>query len=126
VWQALERELTTWTEELEDFWTITGVLFYDEKEDDPEGFLQVETIGAGSVFVPTHFYKIVVWREGEGLNGFAVVMANRAYGSHESFRDEQQLRAIRWLEERLGVDFMPELEPIDADALEVRIGRPFR
>jgi endonuclease G, mitochondrial len=128
-WQALERELTTWTETLQDFWTITGVLFYDEKEEDPDtadGFIQVETIGAGSVFVPTHFYKIVVWREDDELNAFAVVMENRAYQSHESFRDASHLRSIRWLEERLAVDFMPELEPVDADDLEIRIGSPFR
>lgn len=128
-WQALERELTTWTEALSDFWTITGVLFYDQKEEDPEtatGFIQVETIGTGSVFVPTHFYKIVIWQEAEEFRALAVVMENRPYDAGESFRDAANLRSVRWLEARLAVDFMPDLEPADADDLEVEIGHPLR
>lgn len=127
-WQALEMELAGWTAKLGDFWTITGVLYYDEREDDPNtatGFIEVKAIGAGSVFVPTHFYKVVVWQGGDGIEGFALVMENRPYASRDAYRDAAHHRPIRWLEERLGVNFMPLLEPGVADALETGLVRPF-
>lgn len=129
VWQRLESDITTWTADLPELWTITGVLYYDEREEDvrtARGYVNVETIGRGSVFVPTHFYKIVVWRAAEGLQAFAVVMENRDYGSAESYRDQHNIKPIRWLEERLGVDFMPNLSPAEADRVETSKGRPFR
>jgi endonuclease G len=128
VWQDLERDLTTRTASLDRLWTITGVLYYEEEEDaeaTADGFLTVEAIGEGGVLVPTHFYKIVVSEDDGETRAFAVVMENRAYGAGESFRDAANLRSIRWLEERLDVDFMPELEPGEADALELETGQPF-
>lgn len=127
VWQALEGELTEWVRELESFWTITGVLYHDEAEDDPataDGFIQIETIGTGAVHVPTHFYKIVIWREHDALRAFAVAMRNRDHAANDSFRDH--LTSIRWIEQRLDIDFLPTLEPAEADALELPTGVPFR
>lgn len=127
VWQDLERELTVWVEDLDAFWTITGVLYHDEAEDDPQtadGIVRVDTIGNGGVYVPTHFYKIVVWEEDDGPRSMTVVMRNRTYRRDDSFR--RHLTTMRWVEERLDVDFMPELDPADADRLEANVGTPFR
>ena len=127
VWQDLEEELTLWVQDLDAFWTITGVLYHDEAEDDPQtadGIVQVGTIGNGGVFVPTHFYKVVIWEDGDDLRSMTVVMRNQSYRRDDSFRNH--LQSTRWVEQRLGVDFMPQLEPVDADRLEASVGTPYR
>lgn len=127
IWKAFEEELTLWVAGLETFWTITGVMYHDEEEEDPataDGVVLIEAIGTGAVQVPTHFYKIVVWESDQGLHSMAVVMKNQPYAGDDSFRNHR--KSIDWLEERMDVDFMPELEPADADALETVIGTPFQ
>lgn len=127
VWKNFEEEIARWVQDLGRLWTITGVLYHDEKEDDPQtatGTVYVNTIGAGNVYVPTHFYKVVVWEEDGEYAAFAVVMENERYPAKTSFRSF--LKPIRWIEQRLNVDFMPDLEPIDADAIEFGVGRPYR
>lgn len=126
-WQALERKLTEVSNNIPSFWTITGVLYSEDGEvggSNNDGFISVETIGNGSVHVPTHFYKIIVW-EDAGPKAFAVVMKNREYADDESYSDEENLKSIRWIEDQLDVDFMPNLDPGEADDLETVIGEPF-
>jgi len=53
-------------------------------------------------------------------------MENRKYESLVNFREVAFRRSIRWIEQRLDVDFMPTLEPLDADALEGPVREPFR
>lgn len=122
-WQELELTLHAWSAGRGAFWTITGVMYYDEAEEDPataDGFVEVEAIGAGAVYVPTHFYKIVVWEEAGTLHSFVIVMANRRYDDRQAWRRPEHVKTIRWLEERLAVNFLPHLEPGVADDLETR------
>lgn len=122
-WQDLELRLHAWVAERGPFWTITGVMYWDEAEEDAgsaDGFVEVEAIGEGAVYVPTHFYKIVVWEEAGALHSFAIVMPNVEHNSREAWRRPEHIKTIRWLEERLAVNFLPHLEPGVADDLETR------
>jgi len=91
---------------------ITGPVFYDPKEDDTataDGTVQYKTIGANKVAVPTHFYKIVIAREGgQPWKAIAFVMENRKYD--RPFHFDQYIRSIDWIEKHTGLDFMPEMD----------------
>ena len=46
-------------------YTITGPVFYDPKEDDPataDGMVDIWIIGPNAVAVPTHTFKIALFR----------------------------------------------------------------
>lgn len=120
-WAQLEARVRRWVAEDRVTWIITGALIYDPAEEtaDADGWIEYYTIGAG-VAVPTHLFKIVV---GEGANGglsaTAYVVPNQKLPAGYDMDDYRQ--SVRWIEERAGLDFMPELEPGDAQALEAGV-----
>lgn len=129
VWKNLESHVAELVRELGELWTISGVLYYDPAEENStsaDGLVHVRTIGQGNVYVPTHFYKIVIWATESGVDGAAFVMENREYLQGESWSDSDHRKAIRWIEERLGVDFMPNLEPVEADRVELSVSEMTR
>ena len=121
-WRELEDTVRTWAESRGGAWVITGPMFYDPAEEDPEtadGFIEYSQIGKGAVGVPTHFYKIVVAKTPSGaLQTIAFVMENHAYKKPYDFL--AVVRSIDWIEERTGLDFMPALDPAQEKTLERR------
>lgn len=119
-WQQLETAIRRWIESgiLTEAKMITGGFFYDPAEDDPEsadGLVPFEQIGDG-VAVPTHVFKIVVGRHGGAPVAIAFVAENAKPAAGWSFRDG--IKSVDWLEERAGLNFMPELDPGDEVGLE--------
>lgn len=120
-WAQLEATIRGWIDggTLTDAKMITGGFFYDPAEDDPataDGLLTFQQIGNGNVAVPTHIYKIVVGRAGTTLKAIAFVAPNKKPPKNWKITDG--IVAIDWLEERAGLDFMPDLDPTDEVALE--------
>jgi endonuclease G len=121
-WAALEDLTRSWVldRQVTVAKILTGGIFYDPKEEDPakaDGTIPYTTIGSNQVAVPTHFYKIVVGQfPGGQWRAIAFVMENRPYAAPYRFRE--YIQAIDWIEERSGLDFMPDLNPADEERLE--------
>jgi DNA/RNA endonuclease G (NUC1) len=120
-WAQLEATIRRWVEDgaLTGAKVITGGFFYDPAEDNPataDGVINFQQIGNGNVAVPTHIFKIVVGRNGTELRAIAFIAENKKPLGGWKFTDG--IVAIDWLEERVGLNFMPDLDPADEVALE--------
>jgi endonuclease G len=123
VWASLEELVRSWIEsgQLTDAKVITGGMFYDPAEDDPQtadGVVNYFTIGVDVVAVPTHFYKIVVGRKAgdSQASAIAFVLENRNYRQPYDFGSF--IKSIAWIEERTGINFMPDLDSAESNRLE--------
>ena len=79
-WKALETQTRAWVKQFGHAYEWTGPVFYDPKEDNSataNGTVDFKTIGKDSVAVPTHFYKIVVVKDGDHFKSIAFVMPIR-------------------------------------------------
>ncbi len=121
-WAVLEGKVRAWAEERQLAYAITGPLFWDPEEEDPataDGSIPFETIGPGGVGVPTHFYKIVVRQTTVGGNDWEAigfVLENSKHQSPHNFSAD--IRSIDWIEERTGLDFLPDMDAGDEFAVE--------
>lgn len=133
VWRLLEEKVRGWmrpTPEPDDteLFIITGPLFWEPEEDDPttaDG-VTIETIGPGKVAVPTHLFKLVVeLTRGSPSRAVAFVMENREHPGTSN--PGAFIRSIRWIEERAGLNFLPELDldPLTRERVESRDGALF-
>jgi endonuclease G len=110
IWAGLEEWARAIARSRGRAWIITGPLFL---AGDPP------TIGPNRVAVPSHFYKIVVAPDASGtLQAIAFVLENRKHSADERRDLAQFLKSIDWIEERIGVDFMPLLSPEEEERLE--------
>lgn len=111
LWAALEDKVRDWAIAAGSAYIVTGGFFYDPAEEDPntaDGIIDYSTIGPGAVAVPTHFYKIVVTKDGSGnVRAIAFVAENRRY--RQPFDFPALIKSIDWIEERTGLNFMPDL-----------------
>jgi len=118
IWRSLEEKVRDWTESRGETWIITGGMFYDPLEEDPttaDGVIPYEVIGNAEVGVPTHTYKIVVAKDSNGKwEAIAFVMANKRYGT--PYRLQLYITTIDWIEERTGIDFLPNILSESGDA----------
>lgn len=124
IWRELEDTTREWARRWSPAYMITGNLFYDPAEDSPEtadGIVNYSTIGPGEVAVPTHCYKIVIAREPRGRwRAIGFVMPNA--GQSRPFRFQPYVRSIDWIEERSGLNFLPDLTAAEEAALEATEG----
>jgi endonuclease G, mitochondrial len=120
IWGTLEAKARDWLAARGGGFILTGGLFYDPKEDDAttaDGLINFEQIGQDLVAVPTHFFKIVVAKgQGGRWEAIGFVLENRAY--ERPFDFSQFIRSIDWIEEHAGVDFMPDLDPMEEGRVE--------
>lgn len=126
IWRELEERVRKWTVARGETWIITGGMFYDPLEETPEtadGLIPYDTIGENEVGVPTHTYKIVVAKTPERKwESIAFVMANKKY--NKPYRLHLYITTIDWIEERTGINFMPDILSETGDAgLEDRLER---
>lgn len=120
IWADLEEQVRDAARERGEVFVITGGFFYDPAEEDPstaDGIEEYKVIGPGEVAVPTHFYKIVIAKSsGSGqLQAIGFVLENRRYTNKKI--GQEDVRSINWIEERTGLDFMPNL----STALEAQL-----
>lgn len=119
VWKQLEEKARDWIRDAGKGYVITGPIFYDPKEEDPataDGQIEYTIIGDNAVAVPTHFYKIVVAQKAGRRQAIAFVFENRKHASPHDW--PSFIRAIDWIEARTGLDFMPDLDPVEQQRLE--------
>ncbi|XP_053618087.1 endonuclease G, mitochondrial-like [Plodia interpunctella] len=77
-WNRLEKHVRKLTKVYEDVYCCTGPLYLPRKESDGKSYVKYQVIGANTVAVPTHFYKLVVGRSADGaLHMEAYVMPNQ-------------------------------------------------
>lgn len=130
IWARLEDVTRDWVRDgaVVEAWVVTGSIFYDADEEDAEtadGLIEHRVIGGNAVSVPTHFYKIVVGRRADQqLISVAFVFANSSHAGNTPL--ENFVRSIDWIEERTGLDFMPNLDPDTEQQLERNPGQLFR
>lgn len=124
VWAELEHQVREWAIDHGGAWVITAGFFYDPKEDDAataNGTVSFNTIGPNDVAVPTHFFKIVLAKDqASKVHAIGFVLENRGYPKPWKFKD--YVKPIRWIEEHAGLDFMPDMERAQQDALETGPG----
>jgi endonuclease G len=115
-WAALEAQVRTWLG-ARGGWVVTGTLFYDPAEDDPQtadGWVPIQRIGTNQVVVPTHLFKIVVAEIDGRIEALGFVMAN----DHPGPDFQNSVESIDWIEAATGIDFMPQMGAQDVQRVE--------
>lgn len=110
-WRILEEKTRDFTQNKEESWIITGPVFMDTNGDGEEDCL--EKIGPNLVWVPTHFYKIVITEDGE-VDAISFLMPNE---TPEEDIEYYQV-TIDSIEKVTGLDFLNELADSKEDIVE--------
>ncbi|XP_037297884.1 endonuclease G, mitochondrial-like [Manduca sexta] len=77
-WNRLEKHVRKLTNVYNNVYCCTGPLYLPRKESDGKSYVKYQVIGANTVAVPTHFYKVVVGEAPDGtLDMEAYVMPNQ-------------------------------------------------
>lgn len=78
-WNNLERYVRKLTKHYDNVYCCTGPLYLPMRESDGKNYVKYQVIGANSVAVPTHFYKVVVGECSDGrLEMESYCMPNKA------------------------------------------------
>ncbi|KAF9411494.1 hypothetical protein HW555_009735 [Spodoptera exigua] len=77
-WNTLEKHVRKLTKVYSNVYCCTGPLYLPRRESDGKSYIRYQVIGANTVAVPTHFYKVVVGETRDGtLDMEAYVMPNQ-------------------------------------------------
>lgn len=77
-WNRLERYVRNLTKTYPNVYCCTGPLYLPKREDDGKNYIKYEVIGANTVAVPTHFFKVIVMESSDKkLEMEAYVMPNK-------------------------------------------------
>uniref|UniRef100_A0A2A4JYS5 Endonuclease n=1 Tax=Heliothis virescens TaxID=7102 RepID=A0A2A4JYS5_HELVI len=77
-WNTLEKHVRKLTKVYTNVYCCTGPLYLPRRESDGKSYVRYQVIGANTVAVPTHFYKVVVGEAKDGsLDMEAYVMPNQ-------------------------------------------------
>jgi endonuclease G, mitochondrial len=119
-WSHLEDKVRDWISSRGAGYVITGPMFYspaEEKSETATGIVKHPVIGINAVAVPTHFYKIVVAKNSDGVwEAIAFVLPNVKKTQPENFASN--VVSIDWVETRTGLNFMPDLDTAAEERLE--------
>ena len=125
IWQQLEDQVRSLAVKSGTVYVVTGPMFYDEAEDNSktaDGYVEHQVIGNG-VAIPTHFYKIVLWKDKQDeWQGVAFVMKNQKQAFPKPYDFSRYIHPIRWVEERAGLNFNPDLPGQDEKRVEIQLG----
>jgi len=101
-WRILEEKTRNFTRAKGESWIITGPVFMDIDGDGNKD--RLGRIGTNRVWVPTHFYKIIVTKNGE-IKSISFLMPNRKpAGEIEDYQVP-----VDSIEKLTGLDFLNEL-----------------
>lgn len=106
IWAHLEDQVRIWAERRQDLVVITGPIYEGNR-----------TIGDDKVAVPTHFYKIVY--EPARHRAIALILPNRKIKGNDL---KPFVCSIDEIEERTGIDFLPQLRKSTQRAVERNVG----
>ena len=122
IWKALEETVRSWAKDKGEVWTVTGPLFYDPDEENPDkadGRISYWVIGPNEVAAPTHCYKIVLAKDGNGqYQAIGFVMKNQTEAFPKPYHFGDYVKSIDWIEAKTGYDFFPNLDPASEERLE--------
>ncbi|XP_041972021.1 endonuclease G, mitochondrial [Aricia agestis] len=77
-WNRLEKHVRKLTKVYDHVFCCTGPLYLPRKESDGKSYVKYQVIGANTVAVPTHFFKVVVGEAPDGsLHMESYVMPNQ-------------------------------------------------
>ncbi|XP_045505656.1 endonuclease G, mitochondrial [Colias croceus] len=77
-WNRLEKHVRKLTKVYDNVYCCTGPLYLPRREADGKSYVKYQVIGANTVAVPTHFYKVVVCEAPDGsLHMESYVMPNQ-------------------------------------------------
>lgn len=115
LWKILEEKIRGFTRTKGEVWIICGPIFIDLDGDGKGVYL--ERIGANRVWVPTHFYKIIVFHNvNKAINVIAFIMPNRKlYKNLISY-----VTTIDSIESLTDLDFLNELPDDLEEKIEFR------
>lgn len=65
-WNDLEMHVRKLTKEYANVYVCTGPLYLPKREADGKNYVHYQVIGANTVAVPTHFYKVIVAETADG------------------------------------------------------------
>lgn len=122
IWRVLEDRVRGWVVEgkLAQTRIVSAGFFYDPEEEDPDtadGLVEHFIIGDGAVAVPTHLFKLVVGVDAAGeRQAIAFALKNEKRPQPYDLRDF--VVSVRWLEQRTGLNFLPDLDAAAQLALE--------
>ena len=110
IWKVLESKVRNLGRDNSGLYVITGSLFMDADSQ--------KTIGSNEVYVPSHFYKIIVAgnrNDPENLKAIAFIIPNASFPSSQlnSF-----IVTIDKVEEESGLDFLSDLDDSIENTLE--------
>jgi endonuclease G len=74
------------------------------------------TIGKNAISVPAYFYKIILVQDRTQWKAIAFVMPNEDYKA--PYRLEAYIHTIDWIEQRTGIEFMPNVDAAERRALK--------
>lgn len=77
---------------------------------------QRHTIGKNAISVPVYFYKIVVVQDRAQWKAIAFVMPNEDF--KPPYRLDTYIQSIDWIEQRTGIEFMPNVDAAERRALK--------
>jgi endonuclease G len=114
-WRDLEIQIRDWAKTRKDLWVVTGPAFYEEN--DTDGWVEYDLIGANGVAVPTHYFKVVldVGDNGE-FDALAFFIPNQKMTKPAS----GYLTSIDEIERITGLDLFPGLDPLVQEPLEAK------
>ncbi|MBA7680632.1 hypothetical protein ES703_88953 [subsurface metagenome] len=113
-WRILEEKVRNFTRKEGDSWIITGPVFMDMDNDGDKDCL--EKIGSNKVWVPTHFYKIII-DDDPVVTAYSFLMPNRKPENDI----EDYAVTVDSLEALTGFDFLNILPDSEEEAVESRI-----
>lgn len=104
IWRVLEEQVREWAVRDEKLMIATGPVFYQV----------IDTIGENEIWVPSHYYKIVVDVSLPKIKGIAFIMPNEK--SNQTIYDFAV--SIDSVEQVTGIDFMPNLPELNQMEIE--------
>ena len=101
IWRLIELQVKNWTAELGHLYEVTG----------PAAYFPDSVIGENRVAVPSHFYKVILFKEGNRCETAAFLIKNEK----SSLKPRNFLVTVDSVESYTGLDFFWELP----DSLEI-------
>ncbi|HRK61698.1 MAG TPA: DNA/RNA non-specific endonuclease [Candidatus Omnitrophota bacterium] len=113
IWSKLEAQVREWAKEGKSLRVITGPLYFGN-DSNSDGVPEISTIGRGKVFVPSHYFKIILKIENIPQNDDVIAFAVPNW-EVDGGKLENYLISVDDIESITGLDFLKDLD----DSIEV-------
>jgi endonuclease G len=103
IWRVLETKVRDYVKINTEAWIITGPVFMDIDKDGNRD--RLGTIGPNNVYIPTHYYKIIVSENQGKLTAYAFILPNQKSINSVGYYNT----TIDYIEHHTGLDFLNKL-----------------